>query len=169
LRISDFKLLTLEIRNLLLDGIGEVHPGAYHASQIQFPPRIDPQRLASTLAATREAAREAVIDFRTPDMSDGEIVRYYQGEFDLPQFTCRSIWTSLLVGRDGDVYPCWFKRVGNVREQSLRTIWNSPEIRAFRAHAREGLYSPCAGCCFLIHRGKRAARQAAKQRGETTP
>lgn len=156
---GDVLNLTMEIRTLELEGLGEVDPCGYDISEITFP-SVDADRLAKALADTRAAAKEAGIELRTPDMPDAEIVRYYQGEMDLDKFHCDAIWSTVFVASKGDVYPCWLRKVGNVRERSLRAIWNNPEIRHFRQCARSGLPAPCVGCCFLAHGGRKSKQRA---------
>lgn len=67
---------------------------------------------------------------------------------------CTFLWNALLVLWNGDVSPCsqdFFATIvlGNVRDQSLRDIWNGgPLTQLRRAHLekRIGEYSACAAC-----------------------
>ena len=148
----DILNFTLEARNWETEGMGFAEPASYVLSAMEFP-HIESKRLARALAQTRIAARDARIELRMPDMSDDDIINYYNGKMELRQFQCAGLWTTLFVGAKGDVFPCWIKKVGNVREQSLREIWNGPDLRAFRLRTKERLYGPCFGCCFLMRRG----------------
>lgn len=149
---ADVLNLTIEVRNQELDGLGEKDPAGFRLSDIAFP-RIEPDRLAQALRETRAAAERHEIELRTPSMPDEEIVRYYQGQVDLSRFRCGSIWSAFFVGCKGNAYPCWLKRIGDARTQSLKEIWKSAEFRAFRGRIRRGLCAPCAGCCFIVHKG----------------
>ena len=151
---GDVLNFTLETRSLDLPGYGEADPGSFRASDIQSP-RLDAQRLADALHETRANAAGLGIDLRMPDMPDDEILRYYSGETDLRDFRCGSLWTNLVIGADGRAYGCWLQEAGHVRESSLKEIWNGPELRTFRKRTRQGLYLPCAGCCFLVHHPRR--------------
>ena len=64
----------------------------------------------------------------------------------------RQIWTNLYVGSKGGVYPCFIKKVGNVRENTLKELWNSDEMTAFRNFRRHGGFAVCQGCCELEHK-----------------
>ncbi|NIA14237.1 MAG: radical SAM protein [Nitrospiraceae bacterium] len=150
---ADVLNLTLEIRTQELEGLGESDPRRYAMSEITFP-RVDSDRLAQALRDTRAAADEAGVELRMPDMPDNAIVDYYSGKMPLGHFRCGSIWTDVIVGRTGDVYACWLKKLGSVREATLKAIWNGAEARAFRKNTRRGLYPPCVGCCMLIHKSK---------------
>jgi len=145
--------LTLEIRIFDLEGIGQKDPAAFDAEALSRP-RIEPGRLAEALAQTRQAAAKAGIELRTPSMPDSEIVAYYDTGWDLGRFMCRNAWTTLIVGRTGDVYPCFLRKVGNVREQSLKSIWRNEAMRAFRRRFRGGLFNLCQGCCFIEYKGE---------------
>jgi MoaA/NifB/PqqE/SkfB family radical SAM enzyme len=151
---ADVMNLTLEVRNWELPGIGTVDPSTYNRSAMVFP-RIDPQRLSTALQETRRAAVAAGIELRTPDMPDDAVIRYYSGQMPRREFRCDGLGTTIIVGAKGDVYPCWLMKVGNVRERSLKAIWNGPEFRAFRKKTRQGLYGPCVGCCLLVYRGRK--------------
>ncbi len=143
---------TLEVRNWEIEGIGSVDPATFKPSDMVYP-RIDSQRLLKALRDTREAAVRAGIEVRMPDMPDDVIAKYYDGEMRLETFRCNSLWTNIIVGAKGDVFPCWLTRAGNVRESSLKELWNGPAMQAFRRKTRAHLYPPCAGCCFLSYRG----------------
>lgn len=149
---GDVMNLTLEVRNQELQDFGTRDPAAYKMSQLNSP-RLDPQRLLDGLRDIRLAAQKAGIEVRMPDMPDAEIVRYYSGQSDLHQFRCPSLWSTVIIGSKGDIHPCWVTRVGNVRETSLKKAWNSPEFRQFRRRVRQGLFTPCAGCCNLSFHG----------------
>lgn len=150
---ADVLNLTLEIRTMELEGLGSKDPSDYRMSDIALP-ELDPERLAEALRETRIAAQKAGVELRLPDMPEAEIIQYYSGGTNLACFRCGGIWTNVIVGAKGDVYPCWLKKVGNVRDKRLKEIWNGPEMRAFRKRTRKGLYAPCAGCCFLAYPGR---------------
>ena len=150
---GDVLNLTLEARNWELPGMGDKDPSSFAPDGMAFP-SIDAKRLAKALDDTRKAARRAGIELRTPDMPDGSIVEYYQGKMDLRAFRCGGAWVNLTISSKGDAYPsCWLLKIGNVREKTLREIWNGAEARAFRKRTKRRLHAPCVGCCFLVHRG----------------
>lgn len=73
---------------------------------------------------------------------------------DAVNTVCHALWKQLVIHWNGDVIPCCTDiegklNLGNVREQSLREIWNGKPMRALRrAHTegrRKGL-DPCDGC-----------------------
>jgi MoaA/NifB/PqqE/SkfB family radical SAM enzyme len=143
--------LTLEARNWDQGRPQAAGLSSVASGPIVFP-NVDHGRLTRALEETRREARRVGVELRLPDMPDRAIVRYYSGDMDLRAFRCGGAWTNLIVSAQGDAYPsCWFLRIGNVRENTLREIWNGPQARAFRKRTRAGLHPPCVGCCFLIH------------------
>jgi len=145
---GDVLNLATEIRYHDIPGVTDAGPEAVAASDIPFP-RIDPDDLRNALEATKRAAAAARIDLRLPRMPVDDVVRYYSTGMDLARLECRMPWTSLFIGRQGDVSPCFVKKVGQVREARLKALWNGPEMRAFRRQCRKGLWPVCQGCCEL--------------------
>jgi MoaA/NifB/PqqE/SkfB family radical SAM enzyme len=74
-------------------------------------------------------------------------------------YSCYSMWTSLAVKWDGEIFPCCaigndklrvadkhILRMGNVREVKLFDVWRGAEIRHARIAQSTGLLSPCRNC-----------------------
>lgn len=71
------------------------------------------------------------------------------------QGLCWFVAQEFAVMYNGDVYPCFYvtdHRFGNIREQSMREIWNSPAAQRLRAahFARRGTLF-CRGCAHAPH------------------
>jgi len=100
-----------------------------------------------------------VPDFRTPD----RLAEYYQDPLVfVGGRQCMDPWKMLMVRTDGSVIPahgrCYNVPVGNVREEPLTEIWNSPRFRAFRRTLQQagGTLPACARCCGIIGKPKEA-------------
>lgn len=145
-----------ETRMFELPGLGEVDPATYKLRDLQFP-QIDRATLAEALDKTIAAAKACGIELRLPRMPIKDLLNYYDGGFKLGDFECRNAWNTLFVGRTGDVYPCWIRRVGNIRENSLQELWNNATMRDFRQTCQKRLFAPCPGCCFIEHKSERNA------------
>ena len=66
---------------------------------------------------------------------------------------CWKMWHSCVITWDGNVVPCCFDKdanyvMGNLKEASLREIWNSPRYRSFREQLFNGRSSIdiCRNC-----------------------
>ncbi|HOK90953.1 MAG TPA: SPASM domain-containing protein, partial [Candidatus Hydrogenedentes bacterium] len=91
-----------------------------------------------------------------------DLLDYYDGTgINLKNYECRNAWNTLIVGRTGDAYPCWIIKVGNVREQTLKEIWNNAIMRKFRQTCQKKLFAMCPGCCFLDHKSGATAHHQA--------
>jgi radical SAM protein with 4Fe4S-binding SPASM domain len=76
------------------------------------------------------------------------------------KYPCHYLWRGpVYVKHNGDVYPCCQSYglngapVGNIGEQSLVQIWNSPEVqkmRSLHAAGRGGEVGICSRCCTTI-------------------
>ena len=115
----------------------------------------------------RVAAEAAGIELRLPRTPYEELLTYHERGYDLANYECRAVWTNLYVGAKGGVYPCFIQKVGNVRENTLREIWNNPAMQQFRRRRREGGFAVCQGCCELEHKGYACEMARSQQHQET--
>lgn len=152
--------LVTETRMHDLPELGETDPQTWNTEDIAWP-RIERARLTAALDRTIAAARDAGIELRLPRVPKEEIINYYDGGIDLKDYECRNAWNTLFIGRQGNAYPCWLIKVGNVREQSLKELWNNATMRQFRQVCRKKLFAPCPGCCFIEHKGGGNGHRAA--------
>lgn len=66
---------------------------------------------------------------------------------------CYDAFNMIMVKSNGDVIPahgrCYNLKIGNMHEQNLRSIWNSPVISKFRKQLNTsgGLLPACSRCC----------------------
>jgi len=68
---------------------------------------------------------------------------------------CKFPWTSVCITSNGDVvqHPrCFYKIFGNVKNNSLKEIWNNEEYRKFRRVMKEnkGILPGCNRCCGIM-------------------
>jgi MoaA/NifB/PqqE/SkfB family radical SAM enzyme len=80
----------------------------------------------------------------------GGIQKYLKRQLKLQDFyPCYVPWSTVCISNQGDVYPCLAYRVGTIRENSLKDIWNGQHFREFRKKLREvNLLPGCLGCCY---------------------
>lgn len=143
--------LLTELRSFDIPEVGHVDPGKFGKSDLKHHP-IDRRTLDYALRRTMEEAAKVGIEVRMPRMPYEAVLDHYDGGYDLTKMRCYAIWTNLFVGAKGGVYPCFIQKVGNVREHSLKELWNSPQMRVFRKRRRDGGFALCRGCCELDHK-----------------
>jgi len=119
------------------------------------PDPIEKDFLEAKLAETLRRAAELGIQVRLPRMPMSKILDYYVGRWDGSGYTCNAPWTKTVVAPHGEVYACHQFETGNVREKSLKEIWNGAEYRRFRqVLKRHKVFPICAGCCEIEYASK---------------
>ncbi|MEO8603662.1 MAG: radical SAM protein [bacterium] len=62
---------------------------------------------------------------------------------------CQSLRSTAFISPEGDLYPChvYDRPLGNLRQQPLQALWNSPEVRTARRDIEKlacgGCFTPC--------------------------
>ena len=74
-------------------------------------------------------------------------------DIDVEPFSCPQPWQRLSVNPDGTVYPCCtyyakFMLLGNLKEHSLKYLWDSGKIKELRNSLKNGNYSIICKNCF---------------------
>ncbi len=151
---GDVLNLVTETRMHDVDGLGERPYDAIKAEEVTWP-RIDRQALETAMDATTAAAKKHHVEVRWPRMPREELLRYYESKLNLTQYACRSPWNAVIIGRTGNVYPCWLYKAGNVRDISVKALWNDEKMRQFRQACRNHLFPVCPGCCFIEYTGEK--------------
>ena len=151
---ADVLNLVTETRMLDLPGVGEVDPASFTEDDLDYP-RLDRKELEDALNATHAEAVKHGVEIRMPRMSKEELIKYYTTGIELKDYECRNAWNTITIGRQGDMYSCWIKRAGNVRDASLKEIWNNGTMKEFRQSCQGGVFALCPGCCFLEHKSQR--------------
>jgi Fe-coproporphyrin III synthase len=72
--------------------------------------------------------------------------------------TCGDVFSNIMIKSDGSVIPahgrCYNLSIGNIYEQDLPAIWNSPVFSKFRTDlvAAGGLLPACSRCCSAFEK-----------------
>jgi radical SAM protein with 4Fe4S-binding SPASM domain len=64
---------------------------------------------------------------------------------------CLYPYNNMMINPAGDVYPCLSMKIGNVKEKSLKDLFNDPKYCCFRKNlkASGGTFGACQMCCEL--------------------
>lgn len=63
---------------------------------------------------------------------------------------CLYPFSNMMINPQGDVYPCLSLKIGNVREKSLKEVFNMPKYCCFRKNLKaSGVFESCQMCCEL--------------------
>jgi MoaA/NifB/PqqE/SkfB family radical SAM enzyme len=81
----------------------------------------------------------------------GDYYSAFYGQNPFPYKKCNAPWVSAVVEADGTVRPCFFHPpMGNIHQDSLTNILNSPEAVHFRKSLDMDTDSTCVKCvCYL--------------------
>ena len=131
---------------------GSMDDDAFEEYPPPFTEPFDLDVLEAQLTEIFELAKEGGPALRFyPDYEEiPGILRYYSNQGTLEDYyDCRAPWTNIRVAPNGDIYPCLAYKMGNIRDESLRSVWKSDNMNRFRAELEKKLMPACLGCCFL--------------------
>jgi Fe-coproporphyrin III synthase len=121
---------------------------------------IPPGQLGEFQAVLEKLIVQHAADFTTDFIAESpdklrRIYTYYaalQGKADFPPVNCNAPWVSAVIEADGLVRPCYFHRpMGNIREQSLMDLLNSPQEIAFRRGLDMASDPVCSRCVCTLN------------------
>jgi MoaA/NifB/PqqE/SkfB family radical SAM enzyme len=125
---------------------------------------LDRAETAEFAALVEHTIQRFAADFASRFISESpaklrRLPRYYaalNGLGDFPETVCNAPWVSSVVEADGTVRPCFFHRsLGNIHEQPLQDILNSPDAIAFRRELDVKTNPICKVCVCTLSLGRR--------------
>lgn len=127
----------------------------YASSPVE--PYVDPKEMVRKISKIMEMSRGKKMKVRLYPMTlqAQGMETYFDNTRELIHRykPCMMPWSGLMISPMGDAYPCIVYKVGNIRESSLKSIWNSSRYREFRRKLSvAGLFPSCVGCCLLYER-----------------
>lgn len=143
----------------------DVVSSAFNRSQTWSTKRQDEIALSSEEVEALEGEVERVISEHRQDFDSGfvvetpakmrRIVSYFraqlgQAEHKAPR--CNAPWVSAVIEATGEVRPCFFHPpIGNIRNNTLHEIINSPSALRFRSGLDIETNSVCRSCVCSLH------------------
>ena len=132
---------------------GDTYPATHSNVDEVRVEAMDLERLGRDIATLRDGTYPFPVTF-SPALDDrAALERYYLQPGRLIGTLCHDIFSAMMIKSDGSVIPahgrCYNLQVGNLYEDSLRTIWNGPTFGSFRRAVLEagGLLPACSRCC----------------------
>jgi MoaA/NifB/PqqE/SkfB family radical SAM enzyme len=125
---------------------------------------LDRAETAEFAALVEDTIERFAPDFASHFISENpeklrRLPRYYaalNGLGEFPTTVCNAPWVSSVVEADGTVRPCFFHRsLGNIHEQPLQDILNSPDAVAFRRDLDVTTNPICKVCVCTLSLGRR--------------
>ncbi len=151
-------LVSCQILNTQSSSYGVKHEEKEVHRQSPPPvPEIAPAVIRGSLEAMESLAAGSVTQLRfNPNAGIEAIVDHYQNRLRLAEFDCTTVWSVMHVGPHGDVFPCYSYSMGNLKEKSVKEVWNGDKYRAFRKELKSaGVFPGCVGCCVMKPKSSR--------------
>lgn len=117
---------------------------------------MDPQIIINQKNALAGLKNKNISYSFMPELKDESIIDYYKNSLKLVTEAnkCVAFWRDASINPNGDVIVqamCFGGKLGNIREKSLKKIWNGPEIKKLRDFIRKHKTTPaCTRCCLLF-------------------
>ena len=121
---------------------------------ISMPSQIYAKQLAEEIMDIQRTKFKIPIFIR-PQMTEGQIVKYYTDLTFSIRRRCVTPWNDIIVKANGDVVFCpdeWITeyKLGNVKTDKIDDIWRGEKARKFREQLDKfGLFPACARCCAI--------------------
>jgi MoaA/NifB/PqqE/SkfB family radical SAM enzyme len=127
------------------------------ASLGEVPPLagLDADRFAATVGELLTMAKmsKTRLRFTPQNVPPGDLIAMVRGEFKPEHHLCNVFWNALYINAYGDFMACASHVLGNLRRQSLKSIWHGAAVQELRLHRRSHNILPgCSGCCYLCIR-----------------
>lgn len=63
---------------------------------------------------------------------------------------CKYPFSNIMINPSGDVYPCLSFKIGNIKNYSIKEVFNLPKYKCFRKNLKTSkVFSSCQMCCEL--------------------
>lgn len=63
---------------------------------------------------------------------------------------CKFPFSNTFITPEGNIYPCLCEKIGNIKENSIKEIFNMPNYRCFRKNLKVSkVFGACQMCCEL--------------------
>ncbi|MCD8024368.1 MAG: radical SAM protein, partial [Candidatus Gastranaerophilales bacterium] len=106
-------------------------------TRIRFSPKFESPDNKKTL--------NKIKNFFAPE--NPEFLKYPPSKIYKP---CKYPFSNMMINPSGDVYPCLSFKIGNVRENTIKELFNLPKYRCFRKNLKYSKsFSACQMCCEL--------------------
>jgi MoaA/NifB/PqqE/SkfB family radical SAM enzyme len=139
-----------EAHNALYDGL--LHATASNVF-LTDPGKIDLDLLAAELREIEQTAYPFPVVIQPHLTSLADLELYYRHPEALIGRACHDATRMLMIDSDGEAIPvhgrCFRFPIGNIREQSLASLWNHKQLSELRRTLRQagGLLPACSRCC----------------------
>lgn len=157
LSVSFLRNHSLKQNSVLRDEFGE----EFYAQKYPIKPYFDMEHFKEVYREIEDLSKKSKVRVRfAPKFGSGgknalgQIEKFFNYPEDKPvqeiYKPCMSPFSNVIINPQGDVYPCLSVKMGNVREQKIKEIFNNPKYCCFRKNLKYSkVFESCQMCCEL--------------------
>ncbi len=155
LSISFLRNNDLKQNSILREEFGE----EFYAQKYPIKPYFDMEHFKEVYREIEEMGKKSKVQIRFSPKFDGKnamekIEKFYSYDENKSiqeiYEPCLYPFSNMMINPQGDVYPCLSLNIGNVREKSLKEVFNMPKYCCFRKNLKHsGVFEACQMCCEL--------------------
>lgn len=153
LSISFLRNNDLKQNSVLREEFGE----EFYAQKYPIKPYFDMEHFKEVYKEIEGLKSKVQVRF-SPKFEGGDVLskieKFYSYDENKPiqeiYEPCLYPFSNMMINPQGDVYPCLSQKIGNVREKSLKEVFNAPKYCCFRKNLKaSGVFEACQMCCEL--------------------
>lgn len=151
LSISFLRNNNLKQNSILRETFGE----EFYAQKYPIEPYFDMDHFKEVYREMQSIKSNVSIRF-SPKFEEKDVLGKIEKFFNSPEETsiqdiyepCLYPFSNMMINPQGDVYPCLSIKAGNIREGSLKEVFNNPKQCLFRQNLKEQkVFEACQMCC----------------------
>lgn len=155
LSVSFLRNNDLKQNSILRETFGE----EFYAQKYPIEAYFDMEHFKEIYREIEDLSKKSKVQIRYSPKFDGKdalekIEKFYSYDKDKPiqevYEPCLYPFSNMMINPQGDVYPCLSIKVGNIREKSLKKVFNEPKMCCFRKNLKSSkVFESCQMCCEL--------------------
>lgn len=156
LSISFLRNNNLKQNSVLREQFGE----EFYAQKYPIKPYFDMEHFKEVYREIESMSKSSTVKIRYSPKFEGssdslsKIEKFFEYPEDKPiqevYEPCMYPFSNMMINPQGDVYPCLSVKIGNVREKSLKEVFNLPKFCCFRKNLKASkVFEACQMCCEL--------------------
>lgn len=160
LSISFLRNNGLKQNSILREEFGE----EFHSQKYPIRPYFDMNHFKEIYQEMESLSKNSKVKIRFAPKFDGinaleKIEKFFNYDKNKPiqeiYEPCLYPFSNIMINPQGDVYPCLSLKMGNVKEQKLKDVFNEPKYCCFRKNLKYSkVFEACQMCCELKVLGK---------------
>lgn len=155
LSISFLRNNDLKQNSILRESFGE----EFYAQKYPIKPYFDMEHFREVYLEIEEMSKRSKVQIRFSPKFEGKSVlekieKFYAYDENKPineiYEPCLYPFSNMMINPQGDVYPCLSLKIGNVKDNKVKDVFNMPHYCCFRKNLKASkVFEACQMCCEL--------------------